>query len=168
MKTKILFNEQQRFTQWWLWVILAAVIFLPLYGLVQQLQLAHPFSNPEITTGILLSLVVVLPLGALFFLMRLRTQINEQGIAVQFYPLHLKFQQFNWAEIEQVYVRQYSPLSEYGGWGWRYGLGGSGKAYNISGNKGIQILFKNGKKLLIGTKKPEAAAAALKQLIPAK
>jgi TATA-box binding protein (TBP) (component of TFIID and TFIIIB) len=39
-----------------------------------------------------------------------------------------------------------------------------GKAYNVSGNQGVQLFFTNGKKLLIGTQKPEEITAILKQI----
>jgi hypothetical protein len=32
---------------------------------------------------------------------------------------------------------------------------GAGKALNVSGNMGLQIIFKDNTRLLIGTKKPE-------------
>jgi TATA-box binding protein (TBP) (component of TFIID and TFIIIB) len=60
-------------------------------------------------------------------------------------------------------VREYAPLSEYGGWGLRYSVN-HGKAYNVSGNQGVQLFFTNGKKLLIGTQKPEEITAILKQI----
>jgi len=48
-------------------------------------------------------------------------------------------------------VRKYKPLLEYGGYGIR-GFGNN-RALNISGNTGLQLVFKDGRKLLIGTKK---------------
>ena len=61
-------------------------------------------------------------------------------------------------------VRQYSPLLEYGGLGMRIGLFGKGKAWNISGDKGLQLEFNNQKKLLIGTNQPEELAATLEKI----
>ena len=66
--------------------------------------------------------------------------------------------------IATSYVRQYSPLLEYGGWGMRIGLFGKGKAWNISGDKGLQLEFTNQKKLLIGTNQPEELAATLEKI----
>jgi len=48
--------------------------------------------------------------------------------------------------LRKSYVRQYSALSEYGGWGLRYGIFGNGTAFNISGNKGLKLEFSNNKK----------------------
>lgn len=166
MKAQVLFSESQRFKQWWLWLILIVVTFLPFFGLYHELQKAEPFTDKATNTGFILSLLVILPVTALFIFMRLETQITQTGIAAKFYPIHFKFRQFYWSEIDEIYVRKYSPISEFGGWGLRYGL--DGKAYNISGNQGIQLVFKDGKKLLIGTNKPEEAAAALKQAQPVK
>jgi hypothetical protein len=44
-------------------------------------------------------------------------------------------------------------LTEFGGWGLRYGFGG--KAYKIKGNIGLQLNFKDSSNLLIGTQRPE-------------
>lgn len=168
MADRILFYEKQRFTQWWLWLLLLVTFAFPLFGIFREMRSEHPFSNPEDNTGFIISLVVLSCVAALFFIFRLETQITNTGINARFFPLHLKYQQFRWTEMEQVYVRKYSPISEFGGWGLRYSLSSAGKAYNISGNQGIQIVFKDGKKLLIGTNKPEEAAEALKQFQPVK
>ena len=54
-------------------------------------------------------------------------------------------------------MRKYSPLREFGGWGYRVGPGG--KAFNMQGNMGLQLEMMGGEKLLIGTRKPEELAA---------
>ena len=97
----------------------------------------------------------MLVLSFLFFIMKLETRITDTGISVRFYPLQLKFRHYNWEDIELAYIRNYSPLAEYGGWGIRYSLSGQGKALNVSGRTGLQLVFKDGRKLLIGTSKPE-------------
>lgn len=162
MEAKILFTERQRFKQWWLWAILLVAASMPVFGFIKELQSAHPFSDSEDNAGIFISLTILSAVWVLFFLLRLETKITEAGISARYFPFHFKSLQFPWSEIEKVYVREYSPLGEFGGWGLRYGL--DGKAYNVSGNQGIQIVFKNGKKLLIGTNKPAEATAALKQI----
>nr|MBP6978828.1 hypothetical protein [Lentimicrobiaceae bacterium] len=57
----------------------------------------------------------------------------------------------------------YSTIGEYGGWGYRMGGKKAGVAYNISGNMGLQLELKNGKKILLGTKKPVEMEEALKK-----
>ena len=60
--------------------------------------------------------------------------------------------------MSDAYIKEYSSLYEYGGWGIRYGSPKTGNAINTSDscNKGLQLQFKNGKLLLIGTKNPDA------------
>jgi hypothetical protein len=55
-------------------------------------------------------------------------------------------------------------LTEYGGWGLRLGILGKGTAFNVSGDKGLQLEFIDNKKLLIGTKKPEELTETLNKI----
>jgi hypothetical protein len=91
--------------------------------------------------------------------MNLYTRIDEEGIHYKLFPFILKEKTITWKEMKNIYVREYSPIGEYGGWGLR-GLG-SNRALNIYGNIGIQIEFLNGDKLLIGTNKKEEADIAI-------
>ena len=45
------------------------------------------------------------------------------------------------------------------------GFKGKGVAYNVSGNKGLQIVLKSCKKILIGTQKPEEIEKFANQLM---
>ena len=57
---------------------------------------------------------------------------------------------------------EYSPLKEYGGWGIKFGF--KGKAYNVSGNKGVKIFLKNGLNIMFGSQKHKDLAKALKSV----
>ena len=142
MKNGTLFTEKQRFMQWWLWLIMILVV-------------ASAFYYEEST----LEMVVALLIPLFLFVLNLETEISQEGISVRFFPFHLKKNFFSWEEIEKISVREYSPLLEYGGWGIRRGK--SGGAYNVKGNIGLQLVLKNGKKILIGTQKAEE----LKQIL---
>ncbi|MHC4187375.1 MAG: hypothetical protein ACYSRQ_04200 [Planctomycetota bacterium] len=67
-------------------------------------------------------------------------------------------------DLKECYIRTYRPIKEYGGWGIRYGFGESGKAYNVKGNQGLQLVFENGKRLLIGTQKPKRLLEAVNSI----
>ncbi|MDR1338787.1 MAG: hypothetical protein LBK58_01850, partial [Prevotellaceae bacterium] len=91
--------------------------------------------------------------------------INKEGIFVWFHPVQFRKTYFSWEEIERVYIRKYSPVKEYGGWGYRTGSGRkNGKACNIYGNIGLQIVLKNGNKFLIGTNDPDGITEVLKKI----
>jgi len=89
----------------------------------------------------------------------LDTIIDKDGIHYRWFPFQREYKQLNWDVIEKAYIREYRPIYEYGGWGIRGGF--HGKAYNVSGNIGIQIEFKDGKRLLIGTSKKDEAEYAI-------
>ena len=152
---EVLFSETQYFRQWWVWMLLIGVSVLPLYGIYRQIILGEPWgTNPVSNAGLLIFAAFILLLFLLFINMRLVTVIREDGIYYRFYPFHTSMKFIAWEETDKLYLRKYKPLKEYGGWGLRYGFGKKGRAVNVSGNKGLQIEFKNGNKLLIGTQKP--------------
>ncbi len=102
-------------------------------------------------SGLIFGTIAISLLSALFFVFRLETNITEEAISVRFFPLHLKFRKYLWSDIETAEVRKYKPLLEYGGYGIR-GFGNN-RALNIAGKTGLQLIFKDGRKLLIGTQK---------------
>jgi hypothetical protein len=140
------FKETQRFTQWWLWLVLVGSWVVLMYSLATV--------QPQTTLAYFISFVVGMLLPIFFWQMRLMTRITEEGIYVRFVPFHFKEQFYPWESIESAQVRTYSPLMEYGGWGIKYGFNGQGKVFNVAGDQGLQLVFKSGEKLLIGTQKP--------------
>ncbi|XZF14796.1 hypothetical protein ACTHGU_01550 [Chitinophagaceae bacterium MMS25-I14] len=151
-----MFQEIQRFRQGWLWVIviiIAAGVASPAY---------LPAFNKQPVPFYISVLLIIIPLLVMFllFMMRLETEITEEGISFFYFPL-IKKKLIPWSQIETVFVRKYHPVMEYGGWGIRYSTAKRGRALNTSGNIGIQIVFKDKKRLLLGTQKPEEAAAVI-------
>ncbi len=147
------FKETQRFTQWWLWLILFGTWATMIFALLQEVN--------EINMSFFLGGFIGLGLPILFWQMRLVTRVTSAGIYVRFIPFHFKEQFYPWDSIESAQVRTYDSLFEYGGWGIKYGFSGQGKVYNVSGDQGLQLVFKSGKKILIGTHKPEEIQAAV-------
>ena len=162
---EILFAESQRFKQWWVWLMLLGFNSLFLFGVYKQVLGGHQFGDkPMSNEGLLFATVFNILLTISFYLFRLKTQIKTDGIYVRFFPFHLSFKHFSWENISKSFVRQYNPLGEYGGWGLRFGLFGKGKAYNVSGDQGLQLVFSDNKKLLIGTQKPEELEETLNEI----
>jgi hypothetical protein len=157
-----IFKEEQRFTQTWLKVLLAISIVVPVITVVTK----YLEENSQMTTNeFVLTLLGISISIAFIFFFKLKTRIDEVGIQYQFSPFHLKMKIIQWKDIKKVHVRNYDPIGEYGGWGLKGGFFWNkekGKCVNISGDIGIQVEFKNGKKLLIGTQKKEAATSVLK------
>ena len=148
---KILFEESQRFTQWWIWAIILVALGVSIYATMETIEMGDSLFN----WSNFRTIIPVFIIPALFYFLTLKTRVAENGIYVRFIPFHLKEIFIAWDQLDECYIRTYSPLGEYGGWGIKYGLGGAGKVYNVSGNQGLQLVFKDGAKLLIGTRKPQ-------------
>ena len=160
---KVLFYEKQRLTQWWLWVLVVVAQLIPMFINFRKLYLAGLTGKPEIlfsTVGIWL-LVFVLSL-LLIYSIKLETKITEQGVYVRMFPLGFSFKFYPFSNMLAYYVRKYHPVREYGGWGLkgRY----NNRSLSIRGDRGLQLEFPNGNKLLIGTQKPQEIIEILKSL----
>lgn len=162
---EILFTERQKFRQWWLWLILLGINSFFLFGVFKQVVYGQQFGNePMSNTGLIVVSGIVILISLLLLNCRLDTIIKKEGIYVRFFPFHLKFKYYAWDRLIKSFVREYSPISEYGGWGLRLGLFGKGTALNISGNKGFQLEFTDNKKLLIGTNKSDELTETLNKI----
>jgi len=159
------FNEVQRQTQKWIYFLLLIILLLFLFGIVQQLILGKPFGNHPVKDWAL-PVFGLIPVGLLIFvrLNILQTEISEKGINYQYKPYHGNERTISWEEIDKCYVRVYSPIKEFGGWGLRVSLKDGGRALNVAGSTGIQLELKNGDRLLLGTQKPEEAKRVLDNL----
>ncbi|MDP2176119.1 MAG: hypothetical protein Q8K70_09455 [Bacteroidota bacterium] len=162
MNLKPSFTEKQRFNQWWLKLILFACLGIFLFGLVQQLVFNIPFGNNPVSNSFLIILCLLFALLIWGMLsLNMITEINENGITVKFFPF-IKKETIAWNTITQCFVRTYLPIKEYGGWGYRQSFS-NGKAYNVSGNQGLQLEINGKKKLLIGTQKSEEIQKVINQ-----
>jgi len=169
---KVLFKEEQRFDQLWLkvplYVLAIGNVVLFAYGFYRQMIVGEPWGdNPMSDVGLVfVTFLVIMIWGIVFFLFektKLITTINEKEIHLRFPPFFSKEKTIPIQMIKKMEVRKYNPITEFGGWGLRYGF--KGKAYNIKGNMGLQIHFINGKRLLIGTQKPEQVNWAISKML---
>ena len=92
-------------------------------------------------------------LALTFLFAKMKTVYSKEGIYIRFFPFIWKEKNLLWTDIKLAKIRQYSPIKEYGGWGIRFSRK-NGRAYNVRGKMGLQIVFKSDKMLLIGTQQP--------------
>src|SRR5438105_324424 len=104
IKGNISFSERQRFTQSWLWIILACINLIFIIGFTKQVIMGKPFGNDPLS-DVSLTIVgmVVMLLSVFFFYLRLDTEINETGIYYRFFPFQVKMRKITWVDIIQVY-----------------------------------------------------------------
>jgi hypothetical protein len=151
------FTEHQSFLRpwWWLALLIPAVLSLVFFFILGQEPTA-----PTNLKWVVLLIPALLTTGA-FALLRLDTHIDAEGISYRLYPIG--WRRVAWTDVKRAYVRRYSPLREYGGWGIK-GFSTTNYAYNVAGNKGIQLELTDGRRILIGTQRAIDAKNALSQL----
>ena len=156
---KKLFTEKQKFTQWWLWLILLSIGVLPVVGIYKQLYLGEPMGDkPMSDEGLIVFSVFIFALIAFFWMIQLRTEITQQDIKIHFFPLTKRA--VKWSEVEKAQIVNYGFV---GGWGIRFWTN-YGTVYNIKGKMGLALELKNGKKFLIGSQKIDELKAFLNSL----
>ena len=164
--TKIpLFIEKQKFDQWWFRILVSIGPAILWFAFIQQIILKKQFgSNPASDVLLIILWILFGILMPLFLLnIQLITIITTDGIYIRFIPFYFKYRRFDFTDIEEYEVRKYKVIAEYGG----YGIRGTKKnrAYNVKGDTGLQIIFKDGNKLLIGTQKPEEIQMAVQSVL---
>ncbi len=143
------FEESQSFIS--KWTIAFAVLLLGFlsYRFLEGGNLSLLVEN----IGFWIMLLIFIAL----FSIRLKTTYDAEGIHIHFIPFVFN-RVYKWEEMDEAYLRKYS-LMDYGGWGYRFGS--DGLAITTSGNKGLQLKFKTGKKVLIGTQDTDAVQRVL-------
>lgn len=163
--TDFLFQEKQRFTQWWLWLLLLGTLSLFVFGFFKQIVYGVPFGNKPISDlGLIIALIFMTLLCYFFYSIQLVTRVYNDGIRTRLTPFYSSFKVYKWDEIDKIYIRKYNAFREFGGYGIRFGGGSNGRAFNIAGNVGLQLILKNGDKVLIGTHKGEELKSLLTKI----
>jgi hypothetical protein len=95
---------------------------------------------------------------------RIKLRLDAEGVQYQFWILPAK--KARWEELQGWYVREVVSFEEFGGWGVRYGFN-LGWGYVNTSAWGLQLDFKNEKRVVISTEQPEALNEWLEQWAPA-
>lgn len=166
---KVLFKEEQQFRQWWhIVLILAATVpamIMCIYTLYQQNIVDAQVGDS--TAPNVVMIIVFIALGVVlwvYFSLKLEVWIDQDGIHYRFSPLIFKNRFISKVEIQRYEIRKYSPIFDYGGWGIKKRFKW-GKAYNVSGNIGLQLYLTNGKKVLFGTQRSQAIRYAMEEMM---
>lgn len=158
-------QETQRGMHPLLKLLLVALVLLYGYSAWSQWVLGEPWgNNPSPDWLMALILLLLLATAILVFTLRLDTELCEKGIRYRLFPLQRSFREIPWTAIQQAGVRKYRPIAEYGGWGIRGLPKSKNRAVSLRGEYGIQLVFKDGRKLLIGTARELEMKQAIEHL----
>lgn len=164
--TDIIFREEQKFSLWLSWVVYLSMgvsVAITIFALQKDLSGQSSSEAWEIFLAGLVGIGVPLIITAMFLFLKMETEVRPDGLYVRYLPFHIHFKRFGPEDLSEYYARQYKPIREYGGWGIRCSFR-NGKAYNVSGNRGVQLVLSSGKKLLIGSQRADELAAAIARI----
>jgi hypothetical protein len=159
------YTETQRFDQWWLRMLFAALNLVFAYAVWLQVAEGRGLGDDPLSLDMLV--LVWLSLGVftvLFLRTRLITRVDASGVHVRFVPWQRQGRQVPWSQVQGCRVRQYRPLIDFGGWGMRSSMGGRMEGYTTSGDRALELDLGERRSLLIGTQRPEELAAVLRAL----
>ena len=157
------YSEKQRFRHWWLSALILIAPAMLLWLIFQTIVLDQSANNEFV--GNIWIIVICLIFGAgmpaFIYMTTLSTEVRNDGVYVRFNTLHINWVVFEFNDIQKAEALTYRPIMEYGGWGIRFGK--NGKAYNVSGNKGVLLTLSKGKTILIGSQNHEELSLAITQ-----
>ena len=156
------YREVQRFGQPWIWGLLALIVAAAWYSAYSQLFLKKPVGTHPAPDVLMAVIWAVFGIGfpVFFWVLRLVTEVREDGLYVRFIPFHRRFIKVTGADMVRIEACTYRPLKDYGGWGIR--CGPKGKAYTIKGEQGVALEMRDGRKLMIGSQRARALEEALR------
>jgi hypothetical protein len=189
MSAKIIYSEQQKFSQLILWISTIGMLSVPgifIWAIIQQIIRGEPWGdNPMDNTSLIITFIIVtlimLFLIILFFAVRLETHITSTEISVKYFPFHRSFKIFKWEDISNTSVQKINPL-KYGGWGIRTNSGigglrigldgikitnflyGKNTIFSVSGKYVLKLELKDGKTIMIGTQNEKELEAIIYQI----
>ncbi|MEY3982700.1 MAG: hypothetical protein RL160_257 [Bacteroidota bacterium] len=159
------YYEIQKMRIWWVWGLMGVLMLMYVYAALRQWYGSGTWGNnrsPEWLLALVLFFLLLFPVFV--FVMKLETKLTAAGISFRYFPLNRRWQKIDWTEVERAWVRKYRPIAEYGGWGIRGLPGARSRAYSMSGDYGIQLVLKNGKRILVGTQNALEAEQILERL----
>lgn len=155
------FVEVQKMKQNRVAMVSMFLIPVALVGAIFAVNAQGP--DPGGVLPMVIGLLVMIIVAVVYFLLNLTVSVDPDKLRIRFRPF--TGEEIAYSEIESAEAVTYRPLRDYGGWGIRYGRGG--RALNVSGDKGVQLVMKGGERLLLGSLRPMELAAAIKERIAA-
>jgi hypothetical protein len=154
------FRETQRLRQAWVIGLSLTPALLAWYVFVVQILLGQEVGTnpaPDWAVWLIFALVGVgLPL--LVFSARLSLHVDDACLDIHYFPF-LRRDIFIW-DIASAEAVTYRPMRLFWGWGIRWSPS-QGWAYTARGHHGVRVTLKDGRRLLIGSQRPNELAAAI-------
>lgn len=149
-----------------LYVVLGVMLFSILFtgGLVTLVEHelgASDLQHPSTWIPVLVQFLITGTIALTMWFTRLHVTIVDEGIRVKMPPFHLGGGRLIvWSDIQSITLRKVSPFGEFGGWGIRWNLGNR-MGYVWNGKQGMELVLKNGKRVVVTLMDMQGARTAL-------
>lgn len=166
--SKSIFNEEQKHSHPWVWLVIFPLICLYIYFMFNARSDTSTIEGDDFVGYVIICavlFVMMVGLTVLFYNMKLTTSIKRDGIHI-FFPPQLKKKRFiARAEISRYEIIEYYRISRMKGYSLKSKLKKTAKAYTLAGKYGLVIYLTNRKKVLIDTHRKEAVRFAMNKLM---
>ena len=140
------FSEKQKMPG--VWIAIIPTCFLSCLVSFQEMKpLADDWKN---ILPLLITILVMTALCVFMFKFELKTNYTDEYVQVLYSPFHWKPKKFYWKDVVHFETRNADYFSEYY-WGWGIKGARKNRAYTADGDFGLQLTFKDGKRLFIGS-----------------
>lgn len=150
-------KEVQRFRRWEVLLPLVLLLLFTIYNVYESAVVLDFQPQAAVFKGLLALLLLAGILGYLLSI-RLLVKVDEEKIKFQYFPLHRKKQKIYWSDVEQYEVLNLPLSVQLSGWGMHVGE----RMFCVAPGSGIRLHLKNGQKVFISCKEPEAIAEILR------
>lgn len=144
-----IFKESQSYLGTWLMYVMILTEVPVLILLIVLYANSEDKQEMAVALGVVLgtmALVIILILN-----LKLETRIDREGVSFKYSPFIRKWRTYPREIIKSYEVINYSPLTDYGGWGIKGNK--TTKVYSVLGDEGILLDVGEKKRILIGTMK---------------
>jgi hypothetical protein len=142
----VLFRETQWYQPRWLWALVMGAATLEWYWALHRVWGKH---HSHDILFLLFWIVGGIAAPAFLIFYRQTTEVRADGIYVKRSPFSRTNDVIRFSQFFRYQPRNCSPIYSAGGWGITQGS--QGKAYNMGGSQGLELLLVGGGRILIGT-----------------
>jgi len=144
------FHEEQSFSSVWMWLVVVVAI-----GVMVPIA-----SRGGVSIALFVPVLLFCAMAGWFLYLKLVTEVRDDVLELRFRGM-LVDRVIPLSEIAEHEARRYRPIGDFAGWGIRWSLFGKGMAYNVSGDRGVQLVLRNGSRVLVGSQRADELAAAI-------
>lgn len=159
-----MFREVQRWRNvWWVMALVFGLAALQWWTFFVQIIRGVPVGNNPGSDTLVVIIWLIFGIGfpAFFLWLHMVVEVIPGAVIIRYRPFANR--RIPAGQIIRVEPLTYRPMREFAGWGIR-GWGGR-IAYNVSGNTGVELTLVDGRRVLIGSQRPDEMAGAINEML---